>query len=133
MTPSEAKQVIDVLAAGVDPETGEVLPADSPLNSPHVIRALFLASRALELQAGAPAKPTSKPKAAKPAGTPANAGVAWTDEEAQRLAAAFDAGADIAQLARDHQRTTGAIRARLIRMGRLQLDDLPPDGDAPQA
>lgn len=123
MTPSEAKQVIDVLAAGVDPETGEVLPADSPINSPHVIRALFLASRALELQAGAPAKPK-----AKPADRPPNAGVAWTDEEAQRLAAAFDAGADIAQLARDHQRTTGAIRSRLVRMGRLQPDDLPPDG-----
>lgn len=133
MTPNEAQQVIDVLAAGVDPATGEVLPGDSPLNSPHVIRALFLASRALELQAGASAKPPSKPKAPKPAGTPANAGTAWTDEEINRVAAAFDAGADIAQIARDHQRTTGAIRARLIRLGRLQLDDLPPDGDTTAA
>ena len=131
MTPTEAQQVIDVLASGVDPETGEVLPAGSPLNSPHVIRALFLASRALQLQAAAPAKPSPKPKAAKPAGTPTNAGTAWTDEEANRLAAAFDAGADVAQLARDHQRSTGAIRARLIRLGRLQPDDQASDQAGP--
>ena len=122
MTPTEAKQIIDVLARGIDPETGEVLPADNPLNSPHVIRALFLAARALELQAAAPA-PKAKTKAATPADKPGNAGAAWTDEETNRLAAAFDSGHDIAQLARDHQRTTGAIRSRLIRLGRVQPGD----------
>jgi hypothetical protein len=120
MTPTEARQVINVLAAGVDPETGEVQPEGSPLNNPHVIRALFIASRALELQAGTSAKP--QPKAAKPADKPTNAGTAWNDEEASRLAAAFDAGADVAQLARDHQCSTGSIHSRLIRLGRARHD-----------
>ena len=34
MTPAEAKQIIEVLAGGIDPATGEVLPDDSPLSNP---------------------------------------------------------------------------------------------------
>jgi hypothetical protein len=112
MTPAQAKQVIDVLARGIDPATGEVLPEDSPLNSPHVIRALFLAAKALELQAGKRERPPSE--------RPANVGKAWTEEENQRLAAAFEAGACVADLAKTHQRTTGAITSRLIKLGLMQ-------------
>jgi hypothetical protein len=114
MTPTEAKQVIEVLARGIDPQTGELLPDDNPLNSPHVIRALFLAAKALELQGGKPAKqPTAKT---------GNAGKPWTEDEDQQLAQAFDAGQPVAALARTHQRTSGAITARLMRLGRLQLN-----------
>jgi len=34
-------QVLQTLANGVDPVTGEVFPSDSPYNNPDVIRALF--------------------------------------------------------------------------------------------
>lgn len=119
MTPIQAQQVIDTLARGIAPETGEVLPADSPLNSPIVIRALFVAVRALELQAAASA-PRPKVKVATPTDRPGNAGAGWSEEETRRLTAAFDAGRDLVQLAADHQRTVGAIRSRLIRLGRLQ-------------
>ncbi len=112
MTPTEAKQVIEVLAGGIDPETGEVLSEDSPINSPHVIRALFLAAKALELQASKQARPA--------AASPSNAGKPWTEAEDHQLAAAFDAGTAVAALARTHQRTSGAITSRLIRLGRLQ-------------
>jgi hypothetical protein len=116
MTPAEAKQIIEVLASGVDPATGEVLPDDSPVNSPHVIRALFIAAKALAAKAARPA-----------AAAPGNAGKAWTEDEDQRLVAAFDAGSAIAELARIHERSTGAINSRLIRLGRLQLrHDDPP-------
>jgi len=63
MTPTEAKQVIEVLAKGIDPETGEVLSQDSPINSPHVIRALFMAVKALEQAA---ADKPARAKADKP-------------------------------------------------------------------
>ena len=116
MTPTEAKQVIEVLAKGIDPETGEVLPQDSPINSPHVIRALFMAAQALE-QAAA-----DKPARAK-ADKPGNAGQAWTPEEDQRLLTAFDEGAAVADLAPIHQRTKGAITSRLMRLGRLQANE----------
>jgi hypothetical protein len=119
MTPAEAKQIIEVLAGGVDPATGEVLPDDSPLSSPHVIRALFIAAKALELMAAAkPARPA--------AATPGNAGKSWTEEEDQRLAAGFDAGTPVDALARTHERTTGAINSRLVKLGRLQASDKSP-------
>ena len=119
MTPTEAKQIIEVLAGGIDPATGEVLRDDSPLSSPHVIRALFIAAKALELMAAAkPARPA--------AAAPGNAGKSWTEEEDQRLVAAFDAGTPAAELARTHERTTGAINSRLIRLGRLQVSHGDP-------
>jgi hypothetical protein len=41
MFPLEAKEIIEALANGINPETGEILPAQSNFNSPQVIRALF--------------------------------------------------------------------------------------------
>ena len=119
MTPEEAKQVIEVLAGGIDPATGEVLADDSPLSNSHVIRALFLAAKALELMSS---------KAARSAATPTNAGNAWSEDEDQRLVAAFDAGTPVAALARAHERTSGAITSRLIRLGRLQVSNKNPPG-----
>ena len=118
MTPAEAKQIIEVLAGGVDPATGEVLPDDSPLSSPHVIRALFIAAKALEVMATKPARPA--------VAAPGNAGKPWTEEEDQRLLATFDAGTPVAALARTHERTTGSINSRLIRLGRLQVSHGDP-------
>jgi hypothetical protein len=43
-----AREIINVLAQGIHPVTGEAMPPDSPYNEPPVIRALFAVSRALE-------------------------------------------------------------------------------------
>ena len=118
MTPEEAKQIIDVLAAGVNPATGEVLPEDNPLNSPHVIRALFIASKALERLAGKPARPS--------AAAPGKAGKPWSEDEDKRLLVGFDAGTPVAALALAHERSSGAITSRLERLGRLQLPQQTP-------
>ena len=118
MTPKEAQQIIEVLAGGVDPTTGEVLPDDSPLSSPHDIRALYIAANALEVMATKPARPA--------VAAPGNAGKPWTEEEDQRLLATFDAGTPVAELARTHERTTGSINSRLIRLGRLQVSHGDP-------
>jgi len=48
MMPNESKQLIEYLAKGIDPITGKVLPNESPYNNPDIIRALFLAVKALE-------------------------------------------------------------------------------------
>jgi hypothetical protein len=119
MTPTEARQIIEVLASGVDPATGEVMPDDSPLSSPHVIRALFLAAKALE-QVGS--------KSAHSAAAPGNAGKSWSEDEDERLVAAFDAGTPVAALARAHDRSAGAITSRLIRLGRLQVGNKSASG-----
>ena len=113
MKTTQAQQIIEGLARGLDTTTGEVLPDSSPLSQPQVIRALFMAARALEqVRANAPRK----------ADPPGNAGKPWSDEEDQRLMAAFDGGTPIAELAKSHERSRGAITSRLMRFGRLQVE-----------
>jgi hypothetical protein len=48
MSPSDAKSVIEALANGIHPETGEVLSRESMFNSPNVIRALLESVKALD-------------------------------------------------------------------------------------
>jgi hypothetical protein len=103
-----AHQIIDTLAQGIHPVTGEAMPEDSPYNAPPVIRALFAVSQALQ---GKPAR--------APRELPSNAGKAWQAEEDSRLAAAFDGGAEIRQLAAELARTPFAVESRLIKLGKL--------------
>jgi hypothetical protein len=44
MSPQQAKRIIEALANGIDPDTGEVLPGQSVFNNPQVVRSLFFAS-----------------------------------------------------------------------------------------
>lgn len=110
MTPHEAQRVIDALADGADPETGEVFPSESVLLKPAVIRALFLASRALE---------SARSAAAAARQQPAQAGKPWSKEEDQRLVEAFDRGDDLAALTASHARSKGGIASRLVHLGRI--------------
>jgi len=64
------KEVITILANGIDPITGEVFPNNSPFNKPEIIRALFAI---LEDEDN---KNLS----------PANAGAPWTNELKKELA-----------------------------------------------
>lgn len=48
---------------------------------------------------------------------PANVGAAWNEEEDNRLAKEFQSGMKIAEIAREHGRTSGAIRSRLKKQG----------------
>src|SRR5213595_2687414 len=93
-----ARQIIDTLARGVHPVTGECMPPDSPYNEPPVIRALFTVSQALE---GVPAR---TPRAAPP-----NTGKPWAAEDDARLDAGFTAGRDLKQLALELGRSPFAI------------------------
>ncbi len=113
MTPQEAKTILDFLADGVNPETGEVLSGQDIYNQPRIIRALFLASSALEVRTR---------KELKKKGLPANAGRPWSEEEDNRLLAAYDGGQSMAELVAAHGRTRGAISSRLVKLGRLEED-----------
>jgi tetratricopeptide (TPR) repeat protein len=46
----------------------------------------------------------------------------WTEEEEQRLIADYDAGDSMEKLTTKYQRTEGAIKARLVRLGRIEPD-----------
>jgi len=107
-------RILNALANGVHPATGEQFAADSPYQHPDTVRALFEAMRVVEVGAGA-ATSTGR----KPAPPQSGAGSRWSEDEEQRLATAFDAGKTIDALAQAHSRTRAAIEARLVRLGKL--------------
>ena len=125
MDTSDALPFIEALACGLDPVTGDLLPEDSPLHHPQVIRALFTATRLIESQCvSAPAHSNNS--------RPNKAGEPWDEDEDQKLSHAFHAGEPFAQIAETHQRSRGAIVSRLVRLGHIQRKsstntDTPPD------
>lgn len=112
----ESIRIVELLANGVNPQTGEVFPMDSPYQDTQSIRALFTALRALERQ-----RATKKRRQS----LPLNAGNPWTSDEEQRLVSKFDAGTPIEDLARLHGRTPVAITSRLEKLGRIKSS--PPN------
>lgn len=101
-----ARQIIDTLAQGIHPETGEAMPPDSPYNAPPVIRALFEVSRALE---GKPARAARR--------APAKSGLPWDPQDDARLEAAYRAGAELKDLAAQFERTPFGVETRLAKLG----------------
>jgi len=65
-------EILQALAAGTDPITGEVLPVGSPYNQPQIIRALFFAINQLEAIA-----------------EKGDQGLPWSGEEDELLAESF--------------------------------------------
>src|SRR5260221_14497074 len=99
MEQTRALEVIQSLAAGTDPFTGEVFGAGNTLQNPEIVRALFVAAAALQ-SAARPAIKTPKPKTeAQP---PPAAGKAWTPDEDALLGAEFDGGMTEPELAAKH-------------------------------
>ena len=116
MEREQALRILNALANGVHPATGEKFAADSPYQHPDTVRALFEAMRAVE--GGGTQTPAPAPER-KPALPQSGSGSRWSGEEEQRLASAFDSGRTVDELARAHQRSRAAIEARLVRLGRL--------------
>lgn len=109
-------RILNALASGVHPGTGEQFSADSPYQHPDTVRALFDAVRAIE--GGRAPAPAGERK--PPAPPQSGAGSRWTAEEEQRLAAAFDSGKTVAELAKLHNRTLAGIEARLLKLGKIE-------------
>jgi hypothetical protein len=105
-----ARQIIDTLAQGIHPVTGEAMPDDSPYNAPPVIRALHTVARALE---GEP------PAAEERSRRVPNAGKPWTAADDSALETAFDAGIPVKQVAQELGRTAFAVEQRLIKIGKV--------------
>ncbi len=106
-----AQEIILALADGVDPYTGERFPEDGPYQRADTVRALYTALAAME-SGKTPAKPKDPTKP--------RAGGKWTPEEERRLRDAFTVHKPIPEIAVDHGRTTGAITARLVKLGLIE-------------
>ena len=113
MDKEAALKILQQLANGTDPHTGEVFPADSPYQHPDTVRALYLALR--ELTAQSP----SRPRTAGSDNAPQNAGKPWTADEDRVLAAGFDGGKQIPELAGTTPALALAIEARLAKLGKI--------------
>jgi hypothetical protein len=113
MEKADALKIIQQLANGIDPHTGEVFRADSPYQHPDTVRALFCALQMFE-----EAAPRQRAVATAPA-APQNAGKPWAEEEDKMLAAAFDFGKQIPELATTHGRSRFAIEARFAKLGKI--------------
>jgi hypothetical protein len=103
-----ALKLIETLANGVHPVTGEIMPPDSPIQNPDVLRALWLAARALDER---------RVRSMRLKSLPPNVGKSWTEEENSALIAEFEAGRAIPEIAALHQRTPAGILARLEKLG----------------
>jgi len=122
MEKEQALRILNALANGVHPATGEKFAADSPYQHPDTVRALFEAMRAVQGDGGIAASPApaAAPATRKPALPQSGSGSRWSPEEEQRLAAAFDAGRTVDELARAHGRSRAGIEARLVRLGKME-------------
>jgi hypothetical protein len=111
----EIRQVIERLALGVDPYTGVKLPNEHLMHRPEVTRALFVCVRVLDLVESdelSSHQSQDKPK-------PPKAGSPWSREEDERLIEEYNNRNSLAEIAEVHDRTRGAISARLVRLGIL--------------
>jgi hypothetical protein len=120
MERDNAAKILQILADGVDPATGEPFPASSPYQRADVVRALFVALQAL---GSAP-----RTKAGAPQDKPglANAGRPWSQEEDARLGRDFDSGKSIEMLAEEHKRSRFAVETRLVKLGRIEETSTAP-------
>ena len=112
MDQQQALDIVRSLANGLDPDSGNAFPQDSAFQRPSVIRALCVASDALEkIERYDRRRATMLKKSGSP----------WTEDEDRKLLAAFDSGRALHELADTHTRTMAAIRARLFKYGRINV------------
>jgi hypothetical protein len=105
--------ILESLANGIDPATDLEIP-DAAFRTPEVIRALFAAAKLLQH--------TEPPARVRPAA----AGARWTDTEDAEVCKEYEAGTSFMEIARKHNRTSGAIMSRLVKLGRIDADTLNP-------
>ncbi len=106
---SRAIEIINTLIDGIDPFTGEVYSKDSIFKNTEIIDSLTLSLKGLIHLEKIKKRATSLPK---------NAGRPWTIEFDNELINKFDNGTSIKDLSIYYKRTKGAIRARLIKLGK---------------
>ncbi len=107
METQEAVRVIRALADGTNPATGEELDLTSVCRLPLAVKALNRALTTLVAQYD------------RERNRPVNAFRHWTPPEDQQICGELRQGLDLHQIARTHNRTVGAIVARLVKLGKI--------------
>ena len=105
MDVQRAKELLTVLADGVDPLTGEVLPDDHVCNKGEIVRALHCAAEELSRR--------------REKTLPESNGKPWMKELDDELCRLFDGGMKKKDLCTHFGRTSGAIKSRLAKLRKL--------------
>jgi len=106
----EVLQILGLLADGINPETHERIPSDSPYHQSSCVRALFHAINIIERNKGSEKRRAS---------APVNQGKPWASADDESLLKNFDEGVPVPELAKMYQRTVWAVQSRLGRLGRV--------------
>lgn len=104
---SRAKEILSVLADGINPITGELLPDDSVCNEPEVIRAFCCILANLE----------KEQKQTFNSARPFNSGKPWLPEDDTALREMYAAGCGNDEICAHFGRSVRSIAARLVRLG----------------
>lgn len=115
MNTQYAKQILQALADGVNPATGEFLPKTDSCNEPDVIRALHCVLEELDK--------ADKQKNSAPRPGRENAGKPWTEEDEQMLCVMFDRGDTKKEISKFFKRSEGGVSARLVKLGKIVSRD----------
>lgn len=115
MNVSQAREIIEALANGVNPTTGEVFDDDHCFNDPDIIRALFVATDELK-KAEWFAKRKDSSQAEKSQKSADNAGKPWTDDLDAELKSMFLSGKSKKEMGSHFGRSSGAISSRLRKL-----------------
>jgi hypothetical protein len=117
----EAKEIVELLANGFDPTTGEVFPSNSPYNKPEIISALFTVLNSVRPPTRARKKSIEEKQNDNiENGKPKNAGLPWKLEERKEVADLFNDGKTIEELSDYFERTSGAIKSELTHQGLIE-------------
>lgn len=109
MNLERAKELLTALADGVNPLSGELLADEDSCNQLEIVRALNIVLRTLDTQ---PGKPTTEK-----AGTP------WSRSDEDLLCELFDAGCAKKEICDRLGRSSVAIAARLVKLGKIRERD----------
>lgn len=111
MTNETAREILQIMAKGIDPITGEILPSDHLCNYPKVTRALCLAIQLLST-----ASPINTLSINKKNGK-LNAGRPWTKEDLLELEQLYLSGASIDTICQQLQRRVRGVQKQLEYLG----------------
>lgn len=111
----EMKRVMDIiqgLADGINPYTGEVMERDSVFQHPDTARALYSALEVLHNELS---------KIDRKKALPENTGKQWTTEDDTLILQEYENGVPIKEIAKKVLRTSGGVETRLFSLGKTEL------------
>lgn len=125
-----AGEIFRLLAKGIHPETGELLPPSSVVHTPDAIRLLFTLAEefsgvnfsAVTRKEKVKLTPEQRREKNRAEGRPANAYLPWSEEEKQALILQFRQGCSISDLAGFCERSPRSVAMQLERLGLITAE-----------